>query len=68
MKIFNRVFENKTFIRKSPKAIDDRYGCYFITGRQGTFKTYYSIVLADKQDRKLVRYVQRVNIRFHIPN
>lgn len=33
MKIFNRVFENKSFIRKGPKGVDDRFGCYFITGR-----------------------------------
>ena len=57
MKIFNRVFELKTYFRKRPPYVDDMYGCYFITGRQGSFKSYYSVVLANKQDRKRVAYL-----------
>lgn len=68
MKILNRVIEFKTFFRKRPKWVDDRYGCYFICGRQGSFKTYESIRLADNQDRKLVRYIKTNIHSLNIPN
>lgn len=39
----------KTFFKKGLKKIDDRFGVYFITGRQGSGKTYYAIYLALQQ-------------------
>ena len=33
----------KTFFKKGLPKIDDRFGVYFITGRQGSGKTYYAI-------------------------
>lgn len=54
----SRVIEFKTFFRKRPQWVDDRYGCYFICGRQGSFKTYYAIRLADKQDKNTVAYLK----------
>lgn len=38
-----------TFFKKGLKPIDDRFGVYFVTGRQGSGKTYYSIYLALQQ-------------------
>ena len=39
----------KTFIKKGLPKIDDRFGVYFVTGRQGSGKTYYAIYLALQQ-------------------
>lgn len=38
-----------TFFKKGLKKIDDRFGVYFVTGRQGSGKTYYAIYLALQQ-------------------
>ena len=43
MKIFNRKIEFNTFIKKGLKPIDDRFGVYFVTGRQGSGKSYYAV-------------------------
>ena len=39
----------KTFIKKGLPKIDDKFGVYFVTGRQGSGKTYYAIYLALQQ-------------------
>ena len=39
----------KTFIKKGLPKIDDRFGVYFVSGRQGSGKTYYAIYLALQQ-------------------
>lgn len=39
----------KTFFKKGLKRVDDRFGVYFVTGRQGSGKTYYAIYLALRQ-------------------
>lgn len=39
----------KTFFKKGLPRIDDRFGVYFVTGRQGSGKTYYAIYLALQQ-------------------
>ena len=38
-----------TFFKKGLPRIDDRFGVYFVTGRQGSGKTYYAIYLALQQ-------------------
>ena len=35
-----------TLVKEGLEIIDDRFGVYFVTGRQGTGKTYYAIYLA----------------------
>ncbi|MBQ3021684.1 MAG: hypothetical protein IJD92_05635 [Bacilli bacterium] len=52
MEIFNRRIEFKTFFKKGLPKIDDRYGVYFITGRQGSGKSYYGVKLLLAQDKK----------------
>lgn len=50
MELFNRRIEFKTFIKKGLPKIDDRFGVYFVTGRQGSGKNYYAIKLLLAQD------------------
>ena len=49
MKIFKRDIRINTFLKKGLPPIDDRFGVYFVTGRQGSGKTYYAIYLALQQ-------------------
>lgn len=67
MKIFNRKIELSSFIKKGLKPIDDRYGVYFVCGRQGSGKSYYAIKLLLSQDKKLLNKVytniQSLNIK-----
>lgn len=49
MRLFKYDFRFKTFIKKGLPKIDDRFGVYFVTGRQGSGKTYYAIYLALQQ-------------------
>lgn len=52
MEIFNRRFEFSSFFKRGLPKIDDRFGCYFVTGRQGSGKNYYAVklLLAQKSD------------------
>ena len=47
-----------TFLKKGLPKIDDRYGCYFVCGRQGSGKTYFAIYLATRQDLKQCNYIK----------
>ena len=58
MKIFKCDFKINTFFKKRLPYIDDRFGVYLITGKQGTNKTYYSVFLACQQDKKKVNYIK----------
>lgn len=49
MQILKYDFRFKTFFKKGLPRIDDRFGVYFVTGRQGSGKTYYAIYLALQQ-------------------
>lgn len=51
MEFFNRRYEFKTFFKKGLPKIDDRFGVYFITGRQGSGKNYYAVKLLLAQDK-----------------
>lgn len=43
---------------RKAKVIDDRFGVYLITGKQGSNKSYYACQLAYNQDRKKVNYIK----------
>lgn len=49
MKLFKRDIRVNTFFMKGLPKIDDRFGVYFVTGRQGSGKTYYAVYLALQQ-------------------
>lgn len=48
----------KSLKYKKAKVIDDRFGVYLITGKQGANKTYYSVQLTYNQDRTKVNYIK----------
>lgn len=52
MELFNRRIEFKTFFKRGLGKVDDRFGVYFVTGRQGSGKTYYAVKLLLAQDKK----------------
>ena len=54
MKIFKYDIRLNTIFKKGLKKVDDRYGVYFVTGRQGSGKTYYGVYLLLNQDKELV--------------
>lgn len=58
MKILKYDVKLDTFKYKKVKYIDDSYGAYTISGKQGTNKTYYAIYLANIQDKKRVNYIK----------
>ena len=58
MKIFKYDIRFNTFLKKGLPKIDDRYGCYFVCGRQGSGKTYFAIYLASRQDLKQCNYIK----------
>lgn len=57
MKIGKYDFRFKTFFKKGLRRLDDRFGCYFVTGRQGSGKTYYAVMLLLQQNKKLVNKI-----------
>lgn len=57
MKIFNTDIRFNTFFKRGLPKIDDRFGIYFVTGRQGSGKNYYATMLLLQQDRKLCNKV-----------
>lgn len=57
-KLKDYKIEWKTFIKKGIKKIDDRFGVYFITGKQGSFKSFRSIHLLLSQDKTLCNKVK----------
>ena len=50
MKIFKTTIDIKSFFKKAPNKINDDFGVSFITGYQGSGKTYFSIYI-------LVKYI-----------
>lgn len=68
MKIFKYNFRLNTFLKKGLKPVDDRFGVYFITGRQGSGKTYYSVDLLLQQDSALLNKVYSNIHSLKIPN
>lgn len=68
MKIFNRKIEFNTFFKRGLKPIDDRFGVYFVTGRQGSGKSYYAVKLLLSQDKKILNKVYTNVKSLKIPN
>lgn len=62
MRIFKYDIKLDTFFKKGLKKIDDRYGVYFVTGKQGSGKTYYAVYLLLQQDKKMVKKI-KTNIK-----
>ena len=68
MKIGKLDIRFNTFLKKGLPKIDDRFGVYFVTGRQGSGKTYYAIYLAlqqvnfDNQLAKIKTNIKSLNI------
>lgn len=57
MRIFKYDIRLKTFFKRGLPKIDDRHGVYFVTGRQGSGKNYYSIMLLLQQSKEKVNKV-----------
>lgn len=57
MKIFNTDIRFNTFFKRGLPKIDDRFGIYFVTGRQGSGKNYYATMLLLQQDKSLCNKV-----------
>lgn len=57
MKIFKYDIRLNTVFKKGLPKVDDRFGVYFVTGRQGSGKTYYAIYLLLQQDKKIVNKI-----------
>ena len=51
-------FNFESFKHKKAKYIDDRFGVYLITGKQGTNKTYYAVQLLLNQNPNRINYVK----------
>lgn len=57
MKLFDTQIEFNTFLKKKCPPIDDRHGVWYITGKQGSGKTYYSVKLLCAQDVETCAHV-----------
>lgn len=68
MQIFNRDIRFSTFVKKGLPKLDDRFGCYFVTGKQGSGKTYYGVTLLLQQDKSLVNKIYTNVHSLKIPN
>lgn len=68
MELFNRRIEFNTFLKKGLPKIDDRFGVYFITGRQGSGKNYYAVKLLLAQDIDTCASVYTNVKSLNIPN
>lgn len=68
MEIFKYRFEFKTLFKKGLPKIDDRFGVYFVTGRQGSGKNYYATKLLLAQDKDTCASVYTNIHTLHIPN
>lgn len=50
MEIFNTRIELKSLFKKGLPPVDDRFGVYFVCGRQGSGKSFYAVKLLLAQD------------------
>ena len=50
-----------SFLRRKVPRIDDHHGIYFVTGRQGTGKTYLAVNYAKALDLKKVKIVTNIH-------
>ena len=61
MKIFKYDIRLNTIFKKGLPKIDDRYGVYYVTGRQGSGKNYYAVMLALQQNPDLINKIKTKN-------
>ena len=67
MKIFKFNIDFKSFFRKKPKTLNDNFGVSFVTGYQGSGKTYFAIYTLYKYlEPKRVIYTNIKSLK--IPN
>lgn len=64
MQIFKYDIRFKTFFKKGLPKIDDKFGVYFVTGRQGSGKTYFAIYLG-LQQVKFDKSMARIKTNVH---
>lgn len=65
MKIFSTNLDLKSMIRKQPKKIKDNFGVSFLTGYQGSGKTYLAVYILVKYiepNRKIYTNIKSLNI------
>ena len=58
----------KSLFKKGLPPIDDRYGVYFITGKQGSYKSFYATRLILEQDKKILNKIKTNMKSLNIPN
>lgn len=68
MELFNRRIEFITLFKKGLPLIDDRFGVYYVCGRQGSGKNYMAIKLLLAQDKKICKGVYTNVHSLKIPN
>lgn len=61
------TFNLKSFKYKRAVYVDDAFGVYLITGKQGSNKTYYGVQLIHNQNRKRVNYIKTNIHSLNIP-
>lgn len=67
MQILKYDFKIDTFFKRGVKTFNDNWGCYCVTGFQGSGKTYYSVYLLLQLDN--LNYTIHTNIKsLKIPN
>lgn len=57
MQIMKVDIRLNTLFQKGLPKLDDRFGCYFVTGRQGSGKTYYAVMLLLQQNQQMVNKI-----------
>lgn len=67
MKIFKYDIRFKTFRYKKAKILDDRFGLYTISGKQGSNKSWYACYLITQQSYKKVNYIKTNIHSLNIP-
>lgn len=66
VKLKNVRINWKSFLKKGLPKLDDRFAVYFVTGRQGSGKTYYAISLALKQMNYSPKLKSKIKIKTNI--
>lgn len=68
MQLLKYKLEFNTLLKKGLGKIDDRFGVYFVTGRQGSGKTYYAVKLLLAQDKSTCAAIYTNVQSLNIPN
>lgn len=57
MKIFKYDIKTETFFKRGLPKIDDRFGVYYVTGKQGSGKSYFAVLLLLFQSKDKINKV-----------